>query len=50
MIGIRSVLLAPAAALIATAATAQTTRISISTGGTGGVYCPLGGGMARGSC
>ena len=28
-------------------ATAQTTRISISTGGTGGVYYPLGGGMAN---
>src|SRR5437667_10351309 len=26
---------------------AQTTRISISTGGTGGVYYPLGGGMAN---
>src|ERR1700674_389057 len=38
------------AALVATAATAQTTqttRISISTGGTGGVYYPLGGGMAN---
>jgi len=28
-------------------ALAQTTRISISTGGTGGVYYPLGGGMAN---
>ncbi len=27
-------------------ATAQTTRLSIGTGGTGGVYYPLGGGMA----
>src|SRR5437762_3882537 len=34
-------------ALGATVALAQTTRISISTGGTGGVYYPLGGGMAN---
>jgi TRAP transporter TAXI family solute receptor len=34
-------------ALVAAAAFAQTTRISISTGGTGGVYYPLGGGMAN---
>ena len=34
-------------ALLATAALAQTTRISISTGGTGGVYYPLGGGLAN---
>ena len=34
-------------ALYATLAFAQTTRISISTGGTGGVYYPLGGGMAN---
>jgi len=31
----------------ASLALAQTTRISISTGGTGGVYYPLGGGMAN---
>jgi len=37
-----------AAALVcaATPAAAQTTRLSIGTGGTGGVYYPLGGGMA----
>src|SRR5207244_9201818 len=34
-------------ALGASAALAQTARISISTGGTGGVYYPLGGGMAN---
>src|SRR5438445_5804397 len=34
-------------ALAASLAMAQTTRISISTGGTGGVYYPLGGGMAN---
>ena len=34
-------------ALAASLALAQTTRISISTGGTGGVYYPLGGGMAN---
>jgi TRAP transporter TAXI family solute receptor len=34
-------------ALAASLAPAQTTRISISTGGTGGVYYPLGGGMAN---
>jgi TRAP transporter TAXI family solute receptor len=45
MTKIRCVLLG--LALAATAATAQTTRISISTGGTGGVYYPLGGGMAN---
>jgi uncharacterized protein len=33
--------------LLATAALAQTTRISVSTGGTGGVYYPLGGGLAN---
>jgi TRAP transporter TAXI family solute receptor len=32
---------------VAAVAVAQTTRISISTGGTGGVYYPLGGGMAN---
>ena len=32
---------------LASSAWAQTTRISISTGGTGGVYYPLGGGMAN---
>lgn len=31
---------------IGTFATAQTTRLSIGTGGTGGVYYPMGGGMA----
>jgi TRAP transporter TAXI family solute receptor len=34
------------ASLAAIAAAQQTTRISITTGGTGGVYYPLGGGMA----
>ena len=34
-------------ALYATLAAAQTQRISITTGGTGGVYYPLGGGMAN---
>jgi TRAP transporter TAXI family solute receptor len=34
------------AASIAPVASAQTTRLSIGTGGTGGVYYPLGGGMA----
>src|ERR1700730_3374759 len=34
-------------ALGASLVLAQTTRISISTGGTGGVYYPLGGGMAN---
>src|SRR5437879_10546756 len=34
-------------ALGASAALAQTARISITTGGTGGVYYPLGGGMAN---
>ena len=32
---------------VASAAPAQTNRISISTGGTGGVYYPLGGGLAN---
>src|SRR5690606_8350356 len=31
---------------VATIASAQTTRLSIGTGGTGGVYYPMGGGMA----
>jgi len=40
--------IALACALICVGAVAQnTTRISISTGGTGGVYYPLGGGMAN---
>jgi len=34
-------------ALMAPSTSADTTRISISTGGTGGVYYPLGGGMAN---
>jgi uncharacterized protein len=34
-------------ALTAASVCAQTTRISIATGGTGGVYYPLGGGMAN---
>jgi TRAP transporter TAXI family solute receptor len=34
-------------ALYASSAFAQTSRISIATGGTGGVYYPLGGGMAN---
>lgn len=38
--------MALAAAASTTLVIAQTTRISISTGGTGGVYYPLGGGMA----
>jgi TRAP transporter TAXI family solute receptor len=33
--------------LVAASVSAQTSRISISTGGTGGVYYPLGGGMAN---
>jgi TRAP transporter TAXI family solute receptor len=33
--------------LAAPAMTQQTTRISITTGGTGGVYYPMGGGMAN---
>jgi TRAP transporter TAXI family solute receptor len=36
-----------ALAALAPAATAQQSRISITTGGTGGVYYPLGGGMAN---
>ena len=36
-----------ALAAASTAATAQQNRISITTGGTGGVYYPLGGGMAN---
>src|SRR5262249_58427962 len=32
---------------VASAAWSQTSRISITTGGTGGVYYPLGGGMAN---
>ncbi len=39
-------ILAVAALGIGTFATAQTTRLSIGTGGTGGVYYPMGGGMA----
>ena len=39
-------LLAAAALGVAGLATAQTTRLSIGTGGTGGVYYPMGGGMA----
>ena len=35
-----------ALALLFFAATAQAQNISIATGGTGGVYYPLGGGMA----
>src|SRR3954454_7592655 len=35
------------AAAFALPANAQKTRISITTGGTGGVYYPLGGGMAN---
>ena len=38
---------AAAVALALPAAAQQTTRISITTGGTGGVYYPLGGGMAN---
>jgi hypothetical protein len=38
---------AAAAVLFSAGAAAQTTRISITTGGTGGVYYPLGGGMAQ---
>jgi len=34
-------------ALAGTAAAQQTTKLSIGTGGTGGVYYPLGGGMAN---
>ena len=46
---IRAVFTAFVALLLAVPASgwAQTTRISISTGGTGGVYYPLGGGMAN---
>lgn len=39
-------ILAAAALGLGTFATAQTTRLSIGTGGTGGVYYPMGGGMA----
>ena len=38
---------AAAAALALPAAAQQSTRISITTGGTGGVYYPMGGGMAN---
>ena len=38
---------AAAAVLFSAGSVAQTTRISITTGGTGGVYYPLGGGMAQ---
>ena len=41
------VTLATAAVVWALPAAAQTNRISITTGGTGGVYYPLGGGMAN---
>ncbi len=40
-------ILALAFALVPAAAAQQQTRISITTGGTGGVYYPLGGGMAN---
>ena len=40
-------MLAAALAALVPAATAQQSRISITTGGTGGVYYPLGGGMAN---
>ena len=39
--------LALGAAVLAGAAIAQQTNIAIATGGTGGVYYPLGGGMAN---
>jgi hypothetical protein len=39
--------LALGATMLAGAATAQQTNIAIATGGTGGVYYPLGGGMAN---
>jgi len=42
----KKTLLASALLLAASAASAQQRRISIATGGTGGVYYPLGGGMA----
>ena len=42
-----SAVLLAACALYASSAVAQTSRISIATGGTGGVYYPLGGGMAN---
>ena len=46
---VRAALAATSAILVATAhpALAQQSRISITTGGTGGVYYPLGGGMAN---
>ena len=39
--------LALGAALLAGAAVAQQLNIAIATGGTGGVYYPMGGGMAN---
>ena len=48
MVRIRNILLAAAlAAGIAAPAAAQDVKLSIVTGGTGGVYYPLGGGMAN---
>ena len=46
----RAALAATTAVVLAAGASAlaqQTNRISITTGGTGGVYYPLGGGMAN---
>ncbi len=43
----RTALYLLALVLLTGAATAKTVRISIATGGTGGVYYPLGGGMAK---
>ena len=44
---IAAVATAAALALALSPAAAQQTRISITTGGTGGVYYPMGGGMAN---
>src|ERR1044072_8727286 len=45
--GLLASILALAAITLAGAAIAQNTNIAIATGGTGGVYYPLGGGMAN---
>ena len=45
--GFRSLRLRLAAVALAGTAVAQNMNIAIATGGTGGVYYPLGGGMAN---
>ena len=45
--GLKALVASIAVLLVAATASAETARISISTGGTGGIYYPLGDGMAK---